>query len=205
MLCKFTLATLLLLGGLHAHADTLPSVDCAGCTTLREFGNYGAASLYQVVGVGGPAVGSDRIWVRNPVTGRSVFVDIDTPVTMTAVYGFAIPVPDLTRQEVNATWANGSASMSYLLPVEVIDAIGDALETEFLEHREDAPGTPDTEVPADEFDNLPGFNDLPWQYFNFPFVPFSLSNGGWSFSVQLSSGSPVPVVEVVECAWHSGC
>lgn len=205
MLLRSTLAALLLFAGAFAYAGSLPSVDCAGCTTLRDFGNYGAASLYQATGIGGPAVGSDRIWVQNPRTGRRAFVDIDTPVTFTALYGFAFPVPDLTRQEVNATWADGSASTTYLLPVEVIDAIGDALETEFLQHRDDPSQTPDVDVPPEEFDKLPGFNGLPWQYFNFPLIPFNLSNGGWDFSVQLPSGSAAPVVEVVECAWHSGC
>jgi hypothetical protein len=116
-----------------------------------------------------------------------------------------VPVPDLTKQEVNVTWSDGSASAAYELPVEVIDAIGDSLDSEYKTHGDEPSAAPEPEIPLDEFDKLPGFNGSPWQYMNLPQIPFILMNGGWEFSVQYVSGSATPVVEVVECAWHSGC
>ena len=202
---KAALSLLLLLAPLAAYAQTIPTVTCSGCESLNDFGNYGAAVLYQAVGVTGPMVGSDRIWVRNPVTGRRAFVDMDLPMRIVMLYGFSAPIPDLTRQEVNVTWDNGAASAAYELPVEVIDAIGDSLESEFLIHQNETPATPEQEMPAPEFDALPGFNGEPWRYQNLPLIPYTLMNNGWEFNVQYVSGSATPVVEVVECAWHSGC
>jgi hypothetical protein len=203
---KPTFALILLLAGVSsALADTLPAVDCSGCATLNDFGNYGAAVLYQAVGVSGPAVGSDRIWVRNPNTGKKAFVDVDTPVRLAIIYSVTVPLPDFTKQEVNVTWSNGSASAAYELPVEIIDAIGETLNAEYGAHAAEPSEAQEPEIPLEEFDRLPGFNGNPWQYMYLPQIPFTLINGGWEFSVQRVSGSVTPVVEVVECAWHSGC
>lgn len=201
---KSLLPWILLLLPCSAFAASIPSVDCSGCRTLTDFGNYGAAVLYQAVGVGGPSAGSDRVWVANPSTGKRAFVDIDTPMRFSMFYGFSIPVPDLTKQEINATWSNGSGSASYELPVEVIDAIGDSIDTELDIHRDDSPGD-EEDIPQQEFQALPGFNGGPWQYRYLHANPYTLINGSWEFSVHGVLNSPTPIVNVVECAWHDGC
>ena len=197
---------ILLLGAFSfsAFAASVPSVACFDCRTLDDFGNYGAAVLYQAVGVGGPATGSDRVWVVNPSTSKRAFVDIDSPMRIGIFYGFSLPVPDLTRQEINATWGDGSGSASYELPVEVIDAIGDTIDIEQDIHRDDSPGV-EEDIPQQEFRALPGFNGGPWQYRYPNLNPYMLINGNWEFSVHRVLSSPTPIVNVVECAWHDGC
>ncbi len=204
MLRKSWLTLLLCFVSLSTFAESVPSVECSGCRTLVDFGNYGAAVLYQAVGVGGPATGSDRIWVVNPSTSKRAFVDIDAPMRISMFYGFSIPVPDLTRQEVNATWSDGSGSASYELPVEVIDAIGDSIDTELDIHRDDS-SAEEEGIPQHEFQALPGFNGAPWQYRYLNVNPYMLINGNWEFSVDRALSAPAPIVNVVECAWHDGC
>ena len=201
---KLSLLWMLVLLPCSAFAASVPSVECSGCRTLTDFGNYGAAVLYQAVGVGGPSTGSDRVWVVNPSTSKRAFVDIDTPLRITLFYGFSIPVPDLTKQEINATWGDGSGSASYELPVEVIDAIGDCIDIELDIHRDDSPAE-EEDIPEQEFRALPGFNGGPWQYRYLNVNPYTLINGSWEFSVNRASSSPAPLVNVVECAWHDGC
>ena len=160
---KTTCALMSMVAGFSAAAaDMVPTVDCQGCATLNDFGNYGAAALYQAVGVSGPMVGTDRIWVRNPYTGSKAFVDMDLPMRISMIYSFSVPVPDLTKQEVNVTWSDGSASAIYELPVEVIDAIGDSLDSEYKVHGDEPSGAQEPEIPLGEFDRLPGFNGSPW-------------------------------------------
>ncbi len=190
---------------LFASAGGIPTVECSGCSRLQDFGNFGAAQLYQAVGISGPATGSDRVWVHNPRTARRAFVDVDTPVRMAMAYGITFPIPDLTRQEINVTWGDGSGSLVYELPVEVIEAIGDAVGAEWDVHADDPPASSGGDIPWQEFDGLPGFNGDPWRYLELNLNPYTLVNGGWVFSVQRLPDSPTPLVRVVECAWHDGC
>ena len=126
------------------------------------------------------------------------------PMRLSMFYGFSIPVPDLTKQEINATWSDGSGSASYELPVEVIDAIGDCIDTELDIHRDESP-TEEEEIPLQEFRALPGFNGGPWEYRYLNMNPYLLINGNWGFSVDRALSSRAPRVNVVERAWHDGC
>ena len=197
---KLILCSLLLFTSTLALA-VVPRVDCNGCSSLREFGNFGAASLYRSTGPAGPAVGNDRIWVDNPTTAVSAFVDVDTPMTKLTFMGTEIPVPNLAEMEVNATWADGSASATWVLPNAVVDAIGKGIEAA-EKHKSSA-------VTPQEVANLPGlggtdgWNASGWSA-DTPSVG-RLSSGLWVFYVRGFGGEAVPVVTVVECAWKSLC
>lgn len=184
-----------------AAAVAIPRVDCQGCTSLQEFGNFGAASLYRATGPMGPAVGSDQVWVDNPGTGRSVFVDVDTPFIQHTIMGTQIPIPDLTAMEINATWADGSGTGVWVLPTAVLAAIGESIEVA------ESNGTP--EVTPDEIAELPGLTGLgAWRSngWSVDGVSFgTLASGVWVFEVSAFGGNGVPVVMIVECAWQSLC
>lgn len=171
--------------------------ECAGCETLRDFGNYGAAQLYRAVGPMGPAVLNDRIWVVNPDTGRQVFVDLDTPTTLVYFFGAPIPVPDLLRTEINATWGDGSVMETWILPNEVIGSMAEALISV------DSAGTPP--VNAELLDRLPGFGSGGgWYHAGSVGSMTSTHYGAWSFLVRYDSYGRA-VVTVYECAYASVC
>jgi hypothetical protein len=171
--------------------------ECAGCETLRDFGNYGAAQLYRAVGPMGPAVLNDRIWVVNPDTGRQVFVDLDTPTTLVYFFGAPIPVPDLLRTEINATWGDGSVTEIWVLPNEVIGSMAEALISV------DSAGTPP--VNAELLDRLPGFGyGGGWYHAGSVGSMTSTHYGAWSFLVRYDSYGRA-VVTVYECAYASVC
>jgi hypothetical protein len=182
-------------------ALAVPRVDCNACTTLREFGNFGAASLYRATGPAAPAVGSDQIWVDNRLTGKSVFVDLDTPIILHTIMGTEIPIPDLTQLEVNAIWADGSGRSVWVLPNAVLGAIGASIEA--------AENYESPEVTPEEVMVLPGLGDgaawegLDWYITNGG--SGTLSSGGWVFVVTGSGGESAPIVMVVECLWWNFC
>jgi len=176
-----------------ALAETL-RVECSGCTTLRDFGNFGAAALYRAVGPMGPAVGADRIWVENPGTGESVFVDLDTPISMLTVLYTQLPLPDLTRTEINATRADGSESQTWVLPNEVVAAIAESIG---LAERRDTP-----EVTPEELDELPGFSPAAGGWHSDR--AGGLWWGDWRFSVT-GNVEWVPQIRIVECTWYWDC
>ena len=182
-------------------AVAVPRVDCQGCATLREFGNFGAASLYRATGPMGPAVGSDQVWVDNPGSGRSVFVDVDTPFIQHTIMGTQVPIPDLTVMEINATWADGSGTGVWLLPTAVLAAIGESIE---LAENNGSPA-----VTPDEVAELPGLNGLGAWHTSGSSVDGAsfgtLASGVWVFAVDGFGGGAVPVVVIVECAWQSLC
>jgi hypothetical protein len=189
------MAAVLLCPGLAA-AEVLRT-ECAGCETLRDFGNYGAAQFYRAVGPMGPAVLNDRIWVVNPVTGRQVFVDLDTPITLVYFLGAPIPVPDLLRTEINATWGDGSVTEIWILPNEVIGSMAEALAST------DAAGTPP--LSPELLDRLPGFGSGGgWHHTGSVGSMTSTHYGAWSFWVRYDSYGRA-VVSVYECAYMSGC
>ena len=179
----------------------VPRVDCSGCSSLREFGNFGAASLYRSTGPAGPAVGNDKIWVDNPTTALSAFVDVDTPMTTLTFMGTEIPIPNLAQTKINATWADGSGSATWVLPNAVVDAIGEGIEA--AENH----GTP--AVTPEEVAELPGLSGTPsWDSTGWSaYTPSAgtLSSGLWVFYVTGFGGQAVPVVTVVECAWKGFC
>lgn len=189
------IATLLVFPG-WAAAEALRT-ECPGCETLRDFGNFGAAQLYRAVGPMGPAVLNDRIWVVNPETGRQVFVDLDTPATLVYFFGAPIPVPDLLRTEINATWGDGSVMETWILPNEVIGAMAEALVV-----------ADDSETPPDStqlLDRLPGFGSGGgWSHAGSVGSMTSTHYGAWSFWVRYDSYGRA-VVTVYECAYGSGC
>ena len=177
-----------------------PTVDCAGCVSLRDFGNFGAAQLYRATGTLSATVGNDRIWVVNPATGQKAFVDLDTPVELIYFMGIPIPIPDFAQTEINATWLDGSQSSTWILPVEIVIAIAECIELA------ESDATP--EVTAEEVAELPGFNDAyVWQFIGADggILPQQLMYNLWSFSVLYGSGGGVPLVTVFECAWSSAC
>lgn len=181
-------------------AAALPRVDCNGCSSLREFGNYGAASLYRATGPAGPAVGSDRVWVDNPGTGASVFVDVDTPIVQHTVMGTEIPIPDLTHMEINATWADGSGTGTWILPNAVLAAMGESIEAA------ERNGTP--EVTPEEVKEIPGLSGkTPWRTSGWSGGHWGfgrLQSGGWVFRVH-GTGRALPIVTIVECVWENVC
>lgn len=194
---KLLLSVVLGLSSGFAFAD-IPTVECAGCVSLREFGNFGSAQLFRATGPTSASVGNDRVWVVNPHTGQRAFVDIDTPITLFYFLGTPIPVPDFTQTEITATWDDGSASATWVLPSEVLEAMGLGIE---IAEEVDTP-----EVTADEFDQLPGFDDFyVWQFIGTQggTEPVQLRFSLWSFSAQYVAG--IPIVTVYECAWSSAC
>lgn len=182
-------------------AVAVPRVECQGCATLQQFGNFGAALLYRATGPMGPAVGSDQVWVDNPGTGRSVFVDVDTPFIQHTFMGTEIPIPNLTEMEINATWGDGSGSGIWVLPTAVLAAMGESIEV--AENH----GTP--AVTPDEVAELPGLGGLgAWQTPGWSIGGGSygmLSSGSWVFRVDGFGNDAVPIVMIVECAWQSLC
>jgi hypothetical protein len=186
-------AVLILVSGISY--GSIPTVLCGDCTSLREFGNFGAAQLWRAVGATGPEVGTDKIWVRNPSTNRRAFVDVDRPYLRINFLGIPLVIPDLSKQEVNATWDDASASATWVLPNEVIGAIEEAFDVAESEQ----PSEPNLSIPG--FDSLPGINDLVWQV-----TGNSIRSGLWTFHFStLFGGYPNAVVSVVECEWLSGC
>jgi hypothetical protein len=171
--------------------------ECAGCETLRDFGNYGASQLYRAVGPMGPAVLNDRIWVVNPVTGRQAFVDLDTPIVLVYLLGAPIPVPDLLRTEINATWGDGSVTEIWVLPNEVIGSMAEALAV-----------ADELETPPDSaqlLDRLPGFGSGGgWYHAGSVGSMTSTHYGAWSFWVRYDSYGRA-VVTVYECSYASTC
>jgi len=196
---KLILSVVLMLSsGWAVAAD--PTVDCSGCTSLRDFGNFGAAQLFRVSGPMSATLGNDRIWVVNPTTGARVFVDLDTPVKVYYFLGVPIPIVDFTQTEINATWIDGSASAKWVLPNEVVIAIGESIE---LAEADETP-----EVAAEELPDLPGFDDAYiWQFIGTQGgrLPVDLFFNLWSFSVLYEGGGGTPLVTVYECAWTSAC
>ena len=177
-----------------------PTVACSGCTSLRDFGNFGAAQLFRASGPISASVGNDRIWVINPTTGALAFVDLDTPVELFYVLGIPIPIPDFTQTKISATWIDGSASATWVLPNEVVIAIGECIELAEVD------ATP--EVTAEEFSELPGFDDAyVWQFIGLSngLLPAELLFNMWSFSIFYGGTSSTPIVTVFECAWSSAC
>jgi hypothetical protein len=175
------------------------TVACSGCTSLRDFGNFGAAQLFRASGPLSASVGNDRIWVFNSTTGARAFVDLDTPVELFYFLGIPLPIPDFTKTEINATWLNGSESATWVLPNEVIIAIGESIG---LAEEDDTP-----EVSVEELSELPGFNDAyVWQFAGFSagLLPVELTFNRWSFSI-LYGGARTPIVTVYECAWTLAC
>lgn len=162
------------------------TTDCQGCITLRDFGNFGAAQLYRASGVSASAVGNDRIWVVNPNTGKRVFVDLDTPITNISLFGVQIPVPDITRMEINATWGDGSAMEIWILPVEVLASIAESIEVA------ETDTTP--EVSEEELSELPGFDtSVLWEFSGTwgQLAPGSIYWGStWVFSSVWIGGAP---------------
>ena len=194
---RLLLAMVLAVSSGFAFAD-VPTVECAGCSSLRDFGNFGSAQLYRATGPISATVGNDRVWVINPKTGKRAFVDIDTPITLFYFMGAPIPVPDFTQTEINATWDDGSISATWLLPSEILEAMGQGIE---IAEEVDTP-----EVTEEEFDQLPGFNDAyVWQFIGTQggVGPVELLYNLWSFSSLYIGGTPV--VTVYECAWSSAC
>ena len=177
-----------------------PTVNCSGCVSLKDFGNFGAAQLFRSTGALSATVGNDRIWVVNPETGKRVFVDLDTPMTSTFLFGIPIPIPDFTQTEVNATWSNGSNADVWILPNEVVVAMGECIDMA------ESDATP--AVTAEELPDLAGFNDsYVWQFIGAAggVSPGRLAFNQWAFSVLYISGGPTPVVTIIECAWSSAC
>ncbi len=171
--------------------------ECSGCETLRDFGNYGAAQLHRAVGPMGPAVLNDRIWVVNSGTGRQAFVDLDTPITLFYLLGAPIPLPDLLRTEINATWEDGSLTETWILPNEVIGAMAEALVA-----AGEVGAAPDS---AELLDRLPGFGSGGgWYHAGSVGSMTSTHFGAWSFWVRYDSYGRA-VVTVYECAYTSGC
>jgi hypothetical protein len=177
-----------------------PTVDCSGCLSLRDFGNFGAAQIYRASGTLSATVGNDRLWVVNPETGKMAFVDIDTPVDMFYFLGAPIPIPDFTKTEVNATWADGSESATWILPNEIVAAMGESVDVV------ESDATP--EITAAELLQVAGFDDdYVWQFIGLlgGQVPMGLLYNLWSFSVLYEGVSGTPLVTVYECAWSSAC
>ena len=195
---KLVVCTVMLLSsGWVLAAD--PTVACSGCTSLRDFGNFGAAQLYRASGPVSASVGNDRIWVFNSTTGTRVFVDLDTPVELFYFLGIPLPIPDFTKTEINATWLDGSESATWVLPNEVIIAIGESIGLA----EEDAT----SEVTVGELSELPGFDDAyVWQFASISagLLPAELVFNMWSFTI-FYNGSRAPLVTVFECAWSGLC
>jgi len=194
---RLLLSAVLLLGSGWAMA-VAPTVECRGCVSLRDFGNFGAAQLYRATGTMSASVGNDRIWVVNPDSGRSAFVDLDTPLFSTSLFGVPMWVPDYTQMEINATWIDGSESASWTLPNEVIAAMGESIEV--------AEDHESPEVTPAELSELPGFDEAYiWQFIGTSgsLFPTALYYNVWSFSVFYDSTTPI--VTVIECAWTSAC
>jgi|GEM_PF-2801831 len=196
---KSTLAMLFLLFSIPALA--VPSTTCNSCTSLRDFGSFGAAQIYRTTGGFGPAVGADKVWVNNTDTGQSAFVDVDTPgIRIGSLGGIYLPIPDVTKTEINATWADGSATEIWIVPNEVMGAIAEGIE------RAEQHG-PGNEVTPREARNLPGFSDIP---FNFDRILLGvIGRGTFSTSTWVFAATTTvygnPVVTVHECAWSDVC
>lgn len=195
---RLSLCALILFCCAPAFAGPIARVSCDGCATLRAFGNFGAASLFRATGPLSPAVGNDRIWVDNPSSGKSVFVDLDIPVAQGTFMGTQVPIPNLTRMEVNAEWADGSASASWEVANEVLASMAASIEAA------ERHGT--GEVTADEVEQLPGLSaqDV-WS--GLPQGSWTrVSTGRWVF--MLPTGLPAtrtPVVTIIECVWENSC
>ena len=174
-----------------ATSSAIPTVNCSGCTSLREFATYGAASLYMVNGWTA-VIFTDFIWVHNPTTGRRALVDLDATVLGTIVtpWGAATMI-DFSRLDVYAEWSDGSANLEFTTHREVIAAIAASIRADFQAHGHTY------DLPVTELALLPEFNGAAWNH-----GPSShqswLTSGAWGFTVS-GHGTASPIITVTEC------